>query len=184
MKLYAILSPKQIPIHQTILVEMAPGVSSVIADSLEGSCIRLAFQGWKQMMGQLIQCSQVPSQTTCSMCLYYFRFCCSPWQVDSNFYHAALYWQDWPPKFDTFEKVFYFWLIYVGANIVWVVVPVLILMQTLFEMDVIYNKAAGNKKKMKWLLILGSDTPHVISMQKLWVRLFHAFCPEGELPYK
>ena len=78
MKLYAILSPKQIPIHQTILVEMAPGVSSVIADSLEGSCIRLAFQGWKQMMGQLIQCSQVPSQTTCSMCLYYFRFCCSP----------------------------------------------------------------------------------------------------------
>ena len=62
--------------------------------------------------------------------------------------------QDWPPKFDSFEKIFYFWMIYVGANLVWITVPVSIMLTTLFEMDTIYNgktnaKNTNRSKKSK-----------------------------------
>lgn len=31
--------------------------------------------------------------------------------------------QDWPPKFDTYLKLKYFWFIFVFLNLIWVVVP-------------------------------------------------------------
>ena len=55
--------------------------------------------------------------------------------------------QDWPPTFDSFEKVFYFWIIFVFANSIWVVVPTTIMLQTLSEMGEIYNPPRSSAKK-------------------------------------
>jgi len=61
-----------------------------------------------------------------------------------GFNHVPL---DWPPKFDSFEKIFYFWTIYVFANSIWVVVPTIILLQTFSEMRNVYNPQTSSKKK-------------------------------------
>ena len=55
--------------------------------------------------------------------------------------------QDWPPTFDSFEKVFYFWTIFVFANSIWIVVPTTIILQTLSEMGEIYNPPRSSSKK-------------------------------------
>lgn len=31
--------------------------------------------------------------------------------------------QDWPPRFDTYLKLKYFWFIFVFLNMIWVVIP-------------------------------------------------------------
>ena len=54
--------------------------------------------------------------------------------------------QDWPPTFDSFEKVFYFWTIFVFGNTVWIVVPTKIMLQTLSEMGEVYNPRSSAKK--------------------------------------
>lgn len=55
--------------------------------------------------------------------------------------------QDWPPTFDSFEKVFYFWTIFVFANSIWIVVPITIMLQTLSEMREVYNPSRSSAKK-------------------------------------
>lgn len=54
---------------------------------------------------------------------------------------------DWPPSFDSFEKVFYFWTIFVFANSIWIFVPSLIMYQTLREMNDVYNSPHSSSKK-------------------------------------
>lgn len=50
--------------------------------------------------------------------------------------------QDWPPLFDSYLKVKYFWVIFVGCNAVWIVVPLLIYWWTFREM----GRAMGKRK--------------------------------------
>ncbi|XP_067043325.1 probable 3-beta-hydroxysteroid-Delta(8),Delta(7)-isomerase [Acropora muricata] len=54
---------------------------------------------------------------------------------------------DWPPKFDTFDKIFYFWIFFVLANGLWIFAPVTIMLQTLLEMKDVYNPANSSGKK-------------------------------------
>ena len=43
--------------------------------------------------------------------------------------------QDWPnPTFDGYLKIKYFWVIFVGCNAVWIVIPVLVYCWTFSEM--------------------------------------------------
>ena len=55
--------------------------------------------------------------------------------------------QDWPPTFDSFEKVFYFWIVFVFANSIWIVVPTTIMLQTFSEMGEVYNPPRSSAKK-------------------------------------
>lgn len=64
-----------------------------------------------------------------------------------NYYFLVLLWQDWPPKFDTFDKIFYFWIFFVLANGLWIFAPVTIMLQTLLEMKDVYNPANSSGKK-------------------------------------
>ncbi|KAL9955795.1 hypothetical protein ACROYT_G037174 [Oculina patagonica] len=61
-----------------------------------------------------------------------------------GFKHVPL---DWPPTFDSFEKIFYFWTVFVFANSIWIVVPTTIMLQTLSEMAEVYNPPRSKAKK-------------------------------------
>jgi cholestenol delta-isomerase len=51
-----------------------------------------------------------------------------------NFSHLPS--PDWPwPRFDSYLKIKYFWLIFVGCNGVWIVVPLLVYWHTFSEMS-------------------------------------------------
>ena len=57
------------------------------------------------------------------------------------------YVQDWPwPTFDSYLKLKYFWLIFVGCNGVWIVVPLLVYRHTFSEMaSLLQNKTSKSK---------------------------------------
>ena len=67
--------------------------------------------------------------------------------MNNNSNKSFVFLQDWPPTFDSFEKVFYFWTVYVCANGVWIVVPTTIMLQTLSEMKDVYSPPTSSKKK-------------------------------------
>ena len=46
----------------------------------------------------------------------------------------------WPPVFDSYLKVKYFWLIFVGCNAVWIVIPLYIYISTFKEMSKLLHK--------------------------------------------
>ncbi|CAH3171990.1 unnamed protein product [Porites lobata] len=88
---------------------------------------------WRHFMSILVSTFQITG------CILY----CGGEAYD-GFKHVPL---DWPPTFDSFEKVFYFWTVYVCANGVWIVVPTTIMLQTLSEMKDIYSPPTSSKKK-------------------------------------
>ncbi|XP_068672107.1 emopamil-binding protein-like [Montipora capricornis] len=88
---------------------------------------------WRHFMSVLVSAIQITGT------ILYF----GP-EIYDGFKHVPL---DWPPKFDSFEKVFYFWTIFVFANGIWIVVPVIIMAQTLSEMRDVYNLQTPSKKK-------------------------------------
>ncbi|XP_031554026.1 probable 3-beta-hydroxysteroid-Delta(8),Delta(7)-isomerase [Actinia tenebrosa] len=54
---------------------------------------------------------------------------------------------NWPPRFDNFNDLFYFWFVFVCLNGVWVVVPVSIIVKSLYEMHHICSQLPPIKKK-------------------------------------
>ena len=47
----------------------------------------------------------------------------------------------WPPSFDGYLKIKYFWIIFVGCNMVWIIVPLCIYLNTFKELSKLYTKA-------------------------------------------
>lgn len=62
---------------------------------------------------------QLPGTCTirCSVC---FICCSQDWK--------------WPPTLDSYWKIKYFWLIFVGCNFIWIAVPLYIYLYTLQQM--------------------------------------------------
>jgi len=56
--------------------------------------------------------------------------------------HAML--QDWPPTFDSYLKVKYFWAVFVCANLIWISVPLYIYWYTLKELRRLLAKEKTN----------------------------------------
>ncbi|XP_065891805.1 uncharacterized protein [Dysidea avara] len=48
-----------------------------------------------------------------------YMFC----EIWDNFKHLPAK-ESWPPKFDTYEKLKYFWGVFVGLNPIWILVPI------------------------------------------------------------
>lgn len=51
----------------------------------------------------------------------------------------------WPPKFDSYLKLKYFWLIFVGCNMVWIIVPLYIYYSTFRDLSRLLTKAKKRK---------------------------------------
>lgn len=58
----------------------------------------------------------------------------------------CMYIQDWkwPPTFDTYLKIKYFWLIFVGCNLVWIIIPLYIFLYSLRQMKKQFSKHKMN----------------------------------------
>lgn len=52
--------------------------------------------------------------------------------------------QDWPPKFDSYLKLKYFWFVFVFLNGIWVVIPFYIYYRAYHELDTLIR---GKSKK-------------------------------------
>ncbi len=52
----------------------------------------------------------------------------------------------WPPTFDSYIKIKYFWIIFVGCNLVWIIVPTSICYCILKEMERDYKPQKQKKQ--------------------------------------
>ena len=57
------------------------------------------------------------------------------------------YLQDWPPTFEGYLKLKYFWFVFVFLNLIWVVVPTLIMISAYNDLSRIFNEKNTEKKK-------------------------------------
>ena len=65
----------------------------------------------------------------------------------SHFSHPHTLTQDWPPRFDTYLKVKYFWLVFICLNSIWIVVPCLVFWKTYKELGELVTN--GDTKKLR-----------------------------------
>ncbi|XP_065196792.1 uncharacterized protein LOC135828270 [Sycon ciliatum] len=54
---------------------------------------------------------------------------------------------DWPPKFDTYDKIVKFWGIYLGANSIWVFIPLIIIYRGWVNIGAAFKQANGARIK-------------------------------------
>jgi hypothetical protein len=60
-----------------------------------------------------------------------------------NFKHLPANDFVWPPKFDSYFKVKYFWIIFVGLNPIWIIIPIIAMIMSYYDIE----KQSNQKKK-------------------------------------
>jgi hypothetical protein len=56
---------------------------------------------------------------------------------------------DWPPQFNSYYEFKYFWFVFIGLNLVWFVIPITLMCQSIAAMDPAKQQLMQDSKKEK-----------------------------------